>query len=56
MVKLKYSRITNIITFIISFDVVFPVIHGLNGEDGRLQVMLDLFNIKYVGCNTLSSR
>ena len=49
------QRITNIITFIISFDVVFPVIHGLNGEDGRLQGMFDLFNIKYVGCNTLSS-
>lgn len=49
------QRITNIITFIISFDVVFPVIHGLNGEDGRLQGMFDLFNIKYVGCNTLCS-
>lgn len=48
-------EIDNIIDFIKEFDVVFPVLHGANGEDGRLQGMLDLFNIKYVGCKTLSS-
>ena len=31
------------------------MIHGPNGEDGRLQGMLELFNIKYVGCGTFSS-
>lgn len=47
--------ISNIVEFLQGFDVVFPIIHGTNGEDGRLQGMLDLFNIKYVGCKTLSS-
>lgn len=36
-------------------DCVFPVLHGRNGEDGRLQGMLDLLGIPYVGCGTLSS-
>ena len=49
------EEIDNIVTFLKMFDIVFPVLHGANGEDGRLQGMLDLFNIKYVGCKTLSS-
>lgn len=51
----KVTKIDNIIEFLKKFDVVFPIIHGTNGEDGRLQGMLDLFNIKYVGCKTTSS-
>ena len=49
------EEINNIIEFVKTFDVVFPVLHGSNGEDGRLQGMLDLFNIRYVGCKTLCS-
>lgn len=49
------NKITNIIEFLKNFDVVFPLIHGPNGEDGTIQGMLDLFNIKYVGSKTLSS-
>lgn len=30
-------------------DVVFPMIHGIGGEDGRLQAELDRRNIAYVG-------
>lgn len=51
----EVREVTNIIDYLYSFDLVFPIIHGINGEDGRLQGMLDLFNIKYVGCKTLSS-
>lgn len=51
----KVKEISNIIEFLKSFDVVFPIIHGTNGEDGKLQGMLDIFNIKYVGSNTLAS-
>ncbi len=51
----KVTKINNVIEFLKEFDVVFPIIHGTNGEDGRLQGMLDLFNIKYVGCKTASS-
>ena len=41
--------VTNIIEYLKQFDVVFPIIHGCDGEDGKLQGMLDLFRIKYVG-------
>lgn len=40
---------------IIKLDVVFPVLHGQNGEDGRLQGLLELAEIKYVGCDMTSS-
>ena len=43
------KKIENIIEFIKKYDVIFPIIHGTNGEDGKLQGLLDLFNIKYVG-------
>ncbi|MFO7635799.1 MAG: D-alanine--D-alanine ligase family protein [Clostridia bacterium] len=36
-------------------DVVFPLIHGTNGEDGTLQGFLELCDIPYVGCGVLSS-
>ena len=49
------KKIDNIIEFIKSFDIVFPIIHGYSGEDGKLQGMLDLFNIKYVGSKCGSS-
>lgn len=53
--KLETTKIDNIIEYLKSFDVVFPITHGTNGEDGKLQGMLDLFNIKYVGCKTSTS-
>lgn len=31
-------------------DVWFPVLHGRNGEDGTLQGLFDLFQLRYVGC------
>lgn len=39
----------------IKIDVCFPVLHGQNGEDGRIQGLLDLSGIPYVGCGVLSS-
>lgn len=36
-------------------DVVFPVMHGKNGEDGTIQGLLQLAGIPYVGCDCLSS-
>lgn len=47
--------IKNIIEFVKQFDIVFPIIHGTNGEDGKLQGMLELFNIPFVGCKTTTS-
>ncbi|MBQ7541012.1 MAG: D-alanine--D-alanine ligase [Clostridia bacterium] len=39
----------------IRVDVVFPVLHGKNGEDGTMQGFLQLAGIPFVGCDTLSS-
>ena len=36
-------------------DIIFPVLHGPNGEDGTLQGMLELLQIPYVGPGVLSS-
>ena len=36
-------------------DVVFPVLHGLYGEDGTVQGLLELAHIPYVGCGVLAS-
>jgi len=36
-------------------DVIFPVFHGLNGEDGTIQGVLELANIPYVGAGVLGS-
>lgn len=36
-------------------DVVFPVLHGLYGEDGTVQGLMELAKIPYVGCGVLSS-
>ncbi len=39
----------------IPLDVIFPALHGKNGEDGTIQGLFQLSGIPYVGCNTLSS-
>ena len=39
----------------IHIDVVFPVLHGKNGEDGTIQGLLELAKLPYVGCGVLSS-
>lgn len=49
------KRIKNIIEELKKVDVVFPVLHGLYGEDGTIQGMLELLRIPYVGCKVLAS-
>lgn len=36
-------------------DVIFPVLHGKNGEDGTVQGLFELCAIPYVGCGVLAS-
>ena len=36
-------------------DVVIPVLHGANGEDGTFEGILDSIGIPYAGCDTLAS-
>ncbi|MDF1508574.1 D-alanine--D-alanine ligase [Robertmurraya sp. DFI.2.37] len=38
-----------------SFDVIFPLLHGPNGEDGTVQGLLELLNLPYVGNGVLAS-
>lgn len=39
----------------IPIDVVFPVLHGKNGEDGTVQGLLELAGLPCVGCSVSSS-
>ena len=36
-------------------DCIFPVLHGLNGEDGTVQGLFELLGIPYVGCGVFAS-
>ncbi|MDF2535905.1 MAG: D-alanine--D-alanine ligase family protein [Bacillales bacterium] len=37
------------------YDVVFPLLHGPNGEDGTVQGLLEILNLPYVGNGILAS-
>lgn len=39
----------------LKLDVVIPVLHGKNGEDGVIQGLFETAGIPYVGCKVLSS-
>lgn len=49
------NPIGNCLDIISGCDVVFPVLHGQNGEDGTVQGLLELLGVPYVGCGILSS-
>ena len=53
--SLNGKRIKNIVDTLEEMDVVFPVLHGIFGEDGTIQGLLELLRIPYVGCKVLSS-
>ena len=36
-------------------DVVLPILHGVNGEDGTIQGLCELAGIPYIGCGVLAS-
>ncbi|WP_416197561.1 MAG: D-alanine--D-alanine ligase [Sporanaerobacter sp.] len=38
-----------------NIDVIFPALHGTNGEDGTIQGLFELMNIPYVGGGVLTS-
>lgn len=49
------QEIENIMRYLEQFDVIFPVLHGLYGEDGTIQGLLELIKVPYVGCKVLAS-
>ncbi len=46
---------TQVLTSLRRFDIVFPLIHGTNGEDGTLQGFLELAGLPYVGASVAAS-
>lgn len=51
----KLEKIGSINDYLKSMDVIFPVLHGLYGEDGTIQGMFELAGVPYVGCKVLAS-
>lgn len=49
------EKVNNIISYLKGFDIVFPIIHGSYGEDGKLQSLFEIAKVKYVGCDSFSS-
>ena len=39
----------------VKIDAIFPVLHGPYGEDGKIQGLLEISQIPYVGCGVLAS-
>ncbi len=50
------KKIINIINYLKKYDCVFPILHGINGEDGNLQGLFEMFGIPYIGCDSISSK
>ena len=48
-------KIENIFDTLKKLDIVFPVLHGLGGEDGTIQGLLQILKVPYVGCGVLAS-
>lgn len=38
-----------------TIDVMFPLLHGTNGEDGTIQGLFEMANIPYIGAGVLAS-
>ena len=47
--------IQNIFEYLAQFDLIFPMIHGPNGEDGALQGLLRLAKVPFIGSDVASS-
>ena len=51
----KKEEIYNLIWVLKDLDIAFPVLHGIGGEDGTIQGMLEILGIPYVGCGVFAS-
>lgn len=49
------KEINDVMKYLKKLDVLFPVLHGLYGEDGTMQGLFELLKIPYVGCKVLAS-
>lgn len=53
--KNNLEKIQNPFEKLKCLDIIFPVLHGLYGEDGSIQGLFEMLKIPYVGCKILSS-
>ena len=51
----ELEKIKNEIKALKDLDIIFPVLHGLYGEDGTIQGLLEIAKKPYVGCKVLAS-
>lgn len=51
----ELEKISNEFETLKKQDIIFPVLHGLYGEDGTIQGLLELLKVPYVGCKVLAS-
>lgn len=49
------SKVEDIFGLLKKNDVVFPVLHGMYGEDGTIQGLFELVGIPYVGCRVMAA-
>lgn len=49
------NKIENVMAYLKKLDMVFPVLHGMGGEDGTIQGLFEMAGVKYVGCKVLAS-
>lgn len=55
-INFKYmQKINSVMEYLKQLDVIFPVLHGLYGEDGTIQGLFELLKVPYVGCKVLAS-
>ncbi len=51
----EQEKIQDIVGYLQNLDILFPVLHGLYGEDGTIQGLFELLKKPYVGCGVLAS-
>ncbi len=49
------EKIQNVMEYLRKLDLLFPILHGLYGEDGTIQGLFELLKKPYVGCGVLAS-
>ncbi|MEG0794703.1 MAG: D-alanine--D-alanine ligase family protein [Bacilli bacterium] len=54
-VPTNIKKVDNVIDFLNEMDILFPVLHGIGGEDGSIEGLFTLLKKPYVGCGILSS-
>jgi D-alanine-D-alanine ligase len=51
----EWTGIENPFIFLKQFDIIFPMVHGTFGEDGKLQGLLEMADVPYIGAGVLGS-